>query len=112
MMFWGYTTKDNISKKSFLFIHFKSKNNLVSIYAHVIDFLFLFFVIWGLNEDFFSRKYFIKINIYWGNGKISTQNLTEKTKNILFKIEHLIHLTKKGKKINFDFFVCIIFLCI
>jgi len=30
-------------------------------------------------------------------------------KNILFKIEHLIHLIKKGKNINFDFFVCLFF---
>jgi hypothetical protein len=31
--------------------------------------------------------------------------LKERTNNILFKIEHLIHLTKKGKKIKFDFCV-------
>jgi hypothetical protein len=41
------------------------------------------------------------LNFFWGNGKISTQkfhlkNLTENF--FLFKIEHLIHLTKKGKK--------------
>jgi hypothetical protein len=35
--------------------------------------------------------------------KFQHKNLTERTKNILLKIEHLIHLTKKGKKINFDF---------
>jgi hypothetical protein len=33
------------------------------------------------------------------------KNLIERTKKILFKIEHLMNLTKKGKKINFDFFV-------
>ncbi len=68
-----------------------------------------------INEDFFSRKYFIKTNIFfWGMEKFQhknfiLRNLIEKTKNILFKIEHLIHLTKKGKKINFDFFVCLNF---
>jgi hypothetical protein len=41
--------------------------------------------------------------------KFQHKKLTERT-NILFKIEHLIHLTKKGKKINFDFFVCLNFL--
>jgi hypothetical protein len=35
--------------------------------------LSFFFVIWGLNEDFLSRKYFIKIKKFLGNGKISTQ---------------------------------------
>jgi hypothetical protein len=39
------------------------------------------------------------------------KKLIERTKNNLLKIEDLIHLTKKGKKINFDFFVCQIFLC-
>jgi hypothetical protein len=37
------------------------------------------------------------------------KNLIERTKNILLKIEHLIHLTEKWKKINFDFFVCLNF---
>ncbi len=47
------------------------------------------------------------MNIFFlGNGKNSTQklhfqNLTKRTKNILFKIEHLIHLTKKKKKNEF-----------
>jgi hypothetical protein len=35
------------------------------------------------------------------------KSLTKRTKNILFKIEHLIHLTKKGKKMNLDFCVCL-----
>jgi len=35
--------------------------------------------------------------------KFKHKNLTKRT-SILFKIEHLIHLTKKGKKINIDFF--------
>jgi hypothetical protein len=44
-----------------------------------------------------------KLYLFLGNGKNSTQkihfkNLTKRTKTILFKIEHLIHLTKKGKK--------------
>ncbi len=38
--------------------------------------------------------------------KIIKKNLIESTKNILFKIEHLIHLTKKGKK------SILIFLCL
>jgi hypothetical protein len=40
--------------------------------------------------------------IFLGMKKISTQkmkieNLTKRSNNILFKTEHLIHLTKKGK---------------
>ncbi len=42
--------------------------------------------------------------------KNNLKNLTKRTNNILFKIEQLIHVTKKGKKINFHFFVCLIFL--
>ncbi len=76
--------------------------------------VFFSFVIWWLNEDFFSRKYFIKINIFLGewknfNTKFNIKNLTERTKNILFKIEHLIHLTRIGEKMSFDFFVCLNF---
>jgi hypothetical protein len=33
------------------------------------------FMIWGLNEGYFSRKYFTKNNIFLGNGKISTQKI-------------------------------------
>jgi len=39
------------------------------------------------------------------------KNLTKRTKDILFTIEHLIHLIKKEKKKNFDFFVSKFFLC-
>jgi hypothetical protein len=43
-----------------------------------------------------------------GNGKFSTQKINLKIliarKKNLFKIEHVILLTKKGKNINFDFF--------
>ncbi len=47
-----------------------------------IFFLFYFFVIWWLNEIFFSRKYFIKINIlFLGMEKIQHKNLIERTKN-------------------------------
>jgi hypothetical protein len=56
-------------------------------------------VIWGLNEEFFSGKYFI---ISFENRKNSIQKynfkiLIEITNNVFLKIEHLIHLTKKGK---------------
>jgi len=44
------------------------------------------------------------------NGKNSTQkihfkNLTKRKKTILFKIEHLIHLTKKGNNEFWFFYV-------
>ncbi len=42
--------------------------------------------------------------------KFHHKNLIERTKNNLFKIEHLIHLTKKG--IFFYFFVCVICFCL
>jgi hypothetical protein len=49
----------------------------------------------------------MKINIFfWGMEKIKQnlkKSLTKTTKNILFKIEHLIHLTKKEKN-EFGFF--------
>jgi len=43
--------------------------------------------------------------------KYNLKNLTKRKHSILFKIEHLIHLTKKREKINFDFFVSLNFLC-
>jgi len=50
----------------------------------------------------FFKKIFYNF-YFFGNGKISTQkynlkNLTKRKHNILFKIEHLIHLTKKREK--------------
>jgi hypothetical protein len=44
----------------------------------------IYILIWSLNEDFFSREYFIKINIIFLNGNFSAQkfyfkNLTENT---------------------------------
>jgi hypothetical protein len=47
---------------------------------------------------------------FFGHENISTQklnfeNLTKRSNNILFKTKHLIHLTKKGKKRFFNFFV-------
>jgi hypothetical protein len=45
--------------------------------------------------------------IFWGMEKFQHKNLVERTNNILFKTEHLIHLTNNN--INF-FFLCLIFL--
>jgi hypothetical protein len=79
------------------------------------SFFLFFFCDMVIFEDFFLKKIFYK-NLYpfLGNKKISTQkvnikNLTERTKNILFKIEHLINLTKQRKK-SFLSFVCLNFL--
>jgi hypothetical protein len=79
------------------------------------EFYFLFyffgsFVTWWLNLDFFSRKYFIKIIIFF----LGIENFHHKNLKIIFfwfKIEHLIHLTKKKK--NQFWFCCMskFFLC-
>ncbi len=76
-----------------------------------------FFIIWWLNEDIFSRKYFRQINvIFLGMNKLIIQklnfeNLTKRSNNILFKTKLLIHLTQKGKNRFLNFFLWLIFLC-
>ncbi len=67
--------------------------------------VFLFFLLWYdyLVKKILKERFKKKLYLFLGNGKNSTQkihfkNLTKRTKTILFKIEHLIHLTKKGKK--------------
>jgi hypothetical protein len=75
-------------------------------------FFFLSFVTWCLNEDFFKRKYFIKINnFFFGNGKISSQkiyfkNLTKITKNIFLEPNNQYIEPKKEKR------SILIFLCV
>jgi hypothetical protein len=71
-----------------------------------VYFLFIFKIFF--NEYFFSKKYFIEINVYFlGMEKFQHKNLTKRKK--MFKIEHLIHLTNKmGEKNQFDFFACLI----
>jgi uncharacterized membrane protein SirB2 len=77
-----------------------------------ILFFFLSFVTWWLNEDFFSIIYFIRINFKTlGMENFHHKNLTKRNIYFLFKIERLICRTKKGKKTNFDFFVCLNSLC-
>jgi hypothetical protein len=69
-------------------------------------FFVFFFVIWWFNEDFFSIKYIIKKIFLWGMENFQHKNLTKRTKHILFKIEHLIHLTERGE-IYFFWLLCV-----
>jgi hypothetical protein len=41
------------------------------------------------------------------NKKIYFKNLTKRKNNILFKTEHLMHLTKKGGKKSILIFLCV-----
>ncbi len=64
-------------------------------------FYFFSFVIWGFNEYFFSRKYLIKINIFFGEWKFfSTQKFHLKIltkKEYFFKNSKLNTLNQKRK---------------
>jgi len=53
----------------------------------------------------FSQEHILYKSISFFGKKIKFENLTKRTNNILFKIEHLIHLTEKW---FFNFFlVCL-----
>jgi hypothetical protein len=41
------------------------------------------------------------MSFFLGMEKFQQKKLTKRTNNVLFKIEHLIHLTKKGEKNQF-----------
>jgi len=43
----------------------------------------------------FSQEHILYKSISFFGKKIKFENLTKRTNNILFKIEHLIHLTEK-----------------
>ncbi len=78
----------------------------------IFSFYLSFFLSWYGNlmkifsQDFFNKIYHKNL----GMENFQHKNLTKRTKNVLFKIEHLIHLTKTNKNINFYFFVCLNFL--